>query len=80
MSTRLDYVKYDEQTIELQNKFKKLFLELESMIENDLVLSRESQIALTKLEESWMWVGKSLKIYQENKDREASNAKFERNI
>ncbi|HXS59275.1 MAG TPA: hypothetical protein VN703_00485 [Candidatus Sulfopaludibacter sp.] len=70
MSTRLDYVKYDDDTIALQNKFKKLFQDLEKMMGDDLVHCRENQLAITKLEESWMWVGKSLKIHQENKDRE----------
>lgn len=71
MSTRLDYVKYNEQTIELQNKFKKLFMELEEMIQIDLITCRESQLSITKLEESWMWVGKSLKIHQEEKNRDS---------
>ena len=67
MSTRFDYVKYDDDKIELQNEFKAQVQKLESMIDEFLGRSREQSLAVTKLEECYMWIGKGIKIDQEDR-------------
>ena len=64
MSQRFTYVKYDAEAIEKQEKFKKVFEELEKMANELLVASRPQALFLTALEEAYMWTGKSIRDEQ----------------
>lgn len=57
---RFDYVKYDEASISNQNLFKGICEDLEANIEN-LPNGRAKSLALTSLEESYMWIGKAIR-------------------
>lgn len=61
--SRFDYVKYDARSIERQEKAKNVCEDLESLIES-LSNSREKFLALTKLEECYMWIGKAIRDSQ----------------
>jgi uncharacterized membrane-anchored protein YjiN (DUF445 family) len=61
---RFDYVRYDDEAVEQQNKFKKMFKELEDAVENDLGRGRPQSLVMTKLEEAYMWVGKAIRDEQ----------------
>lgn len=60
---RFDYVKYDDIAINAQDNFKKAFMFME---EGVLLLSpgRAQDLALTKLEEAYMWIGKAIRDEQ----------------
>lgn len=79
MSSRFDYVKYDDTAILLQNHFKQIMVGLEADIAslgaNSInrapmgspaipSLARSKATALTKLEELYMWVGKAIRDEQ----------------
>ncbi len=55
-----DYVKYDEHSLALQIQFKDLFCQIEKELKA-FDPTRESSLAVTKLEESYMWIGKVIK-------------------
>jgi hypothetical protein len=61
---RFDYVKYDESANYRQTVAKKLVTDLEKFM-NDTFTSKESgrakALALTKLEEVYMWIGKGIR-------------------
>lgn len=57
---RFDYVKYDDEATKLQFAFKCEFTELAELIESHCESPRARALALTKLEECYMWVGKAL--------------------
>ncbi len=61
---RFDYVKFDDTAAENQRCFKTLFEELELHVSNSLPPGRAQSLALTKLEEAYMWVGKALRDEQ----------------
>lgn len=61
--SRFDYVKYDPQTAALQEGFKIAYGNIAQAIEA-LPSGRAPSLALTKLEESYMWVGKALRDMQ----------------
>lgn len=61
--SRLDYVKYDEEATSLQALFKMTFDNLVEALEK-MPSSREAALAITKLEESYMWVGKAIRNNQ----------------
>jgi len=61
--SRFDYVKYDEISTHIQSEFKKKFEELEVMV-NELSDEKPKFFALMKLEEGYMWVGKSIRDTQ----------------
>lgn len=63
MSRRFDYVKYDAQATAEQAQFKDKCTELEQMI-GGLDDGRAKSLALTKLEEVYMWIGKALRDEQ----------------
>jgi hypothetical protein len=69
MSTRLNYVEWDEISETNQQTLKTYFMSLEREIEDLLLNSREKSLAITKLEECWMWVGKAIKIDQEQRHK-----------
>jgi hypothetical protein len=60
---RFDYVKYDEQSTNMQIAFNKKFGDLAETLEA-LPDSREKSLVLTKLEEAYMWIGKAIRDEQ----------------
>lgn len=64
MSNRFDYVKYDDAAANTQARLKSGFVALEELIELHLSGGRAKALVLTKLEEAYMWVGKSIRDEQ----------------
>lgn len=67
MTERFDYVKYDETTTEISEGLKKMYSMLDDAIKSlDVTQNagREKALAITKLEESFMWIGKMLRNNQ----------------
>lgn len=62
--SRFDYIKYDELTAAEQAAFKNDVTFLEDRIEACLPSRRAKSLALTKLEECYMWIGKGLRDRQ----------------
>ena len=60
---RFSYVQYDEKSASLQQVLKERFEALE-LICNDLEDGRAKSLVLTKLEEAYMWAGKSIRDSQ----------------
>lgn len=58
--SRFDYVKYDEEANAQQAELKQKSQELEALIEK-LHSPRSKALALTKLEETYMWIGKAIR-------------------
>lgn len=58
--SRFDYVKYDELSVAIQNNLKERFMEIDIGI-NGLPDSRAKALAIAKLEEAYMWVGKAIR-------------------
>jgi len=69
--SRFDYIKYDDATAETQARYKEAFSELSEAIEA-LGPGRPQSVALTKLEESYMWVGKALRDQQLSKNQKTA--------
>lgn len=61
---RFDYIKYDDEAVLMQADLKAEFEILESVIEGNLADGRAKALALTKLEESYMWIGKAIRDEQ----------------
>ncbi len=61
---RFDYVKYDEQATKTQQEFKEVFEALENDVNERLEDGRAKALVLTKLEEAYMWIGKSIRDTQ----------------
>ena len=59
--SRFDYVKYDDKAVEMQNGVKYQVTELERFIESFCKSPRAKALALTKLEECYMWIGKAIR-------------------
>lgn len=57
---RYNYVKYDEQATKQQEAFKASFEGITGMVDS-LKDGRAKALVLTKLEEAYMWVGKSIR-------------------
>lgn len=66
---RFDYVAYDEQAIHDQACFKQAMTSLESMIEISIQCPRSKALALTKLEEVYMWIGKGIRNDQISRNK-----------
>ncbi len=60
---RFNYVKYDEMATGQQEAFKVEFEKLEGMV-NVLEDGRAKALVLTKIEEAYMWIGKSIRDSQ----------------
>lgn len=60
MQTRFDYVAWDEKAQNLCDSLKSQCLCIEAMI-NPMADSREKSMAITKLEETFMWIGKAIR-------------------
>lgn len=61
MPSRFDYVKYDEGAVTIQDAGKKYTTMLETFIDSSLKSPRAKALALTKLEEVYMWIGKAIR-------------------
>ena len=59
--SRFDYVKYDGVATAYQSEFKNKCESMESDIEKMLQSPRAKALALTKLEEVYMWIGKAIR-------------------
>lgn len=57
---RFDYVEWDEVAQSRSDALKSLCMTLEASI-NPLADSREKSMAITKLEETFMWIGKAVR-------------------
>lgn len=63
--SRFDYVKYDNDSAEVQAEFKRRCQYLEEYIDLQLTVpSRARAIAINKLEECYMWIGKGIRDAQ----------------
>lgn len=62
--SRFDYVKYDQQAIDAQAAIKEQCEKLEFLIEANMPKGRAQSLALTKLEEAYMWCGKGIRDWQ----------------
>lgn len=60
MAGRFDYIAYDEIAASDQRVFKYEFEELEHAIDS-LPSGRAKYLALTKLEECYMWIGEAIR-------------------
>lgn len=61
---RFDYIEYDDDGKKMQAIFKESFEKLEVEL-GFLGISREASLAVTNLEQAYMWAGKALKVRQE---------------
>jgi hypothetical protein len=59
--SRLDYVRYDGQAQSTQEVGKNLACRIEAFIEQCIQCPRSKALALTKLEECYMWIGKGVR-------------------
>lgn len=59
--SRFDYVKYDEEGTEKQAFAKEFVTKTEAFIETSIFSPRAKALALTKLEEVYMWIGKGIR-------------------
>ncbi len=62
--SRFDYVKYDETTQKVQERAKLLVQDVEHLITVHCKPGRAQSLALTKLEECYMWIGKAIRDEQ----------------
>ena len=60
MSARFSHIKYDREASDLSKSYRLMFDEVEAQIEN-LPSGRAKALAMTKLEECYMWVGKAIR-------------------
>lgn len=68
MSKRFDYVKFDDASTKKCEGFKTAMSAIEHCIEKELKPGRAKSLALTGLEESFMWVGKAIRDEQVSKN------------
>lgn len=61
---RFDYVRYDDVSAANQQRAKELMQQVEAFINGDLGSGRPQSLALTHLEEVYMWVGKAIRDSQ----------------
>ena len=59
--SRFDYVKYDDKATDDQGAFKRVVEVLEIEIDQRLRPGRAKSLALTALEECYMWIGKAIR-------------------
>lgn len=61
---RFSYVKFDEEHVYVMSIFRREFEDIEARIEQFFADSRPKALALTALEEAYMWVGKAMRDKQ----------------
>jgi hypothetical protein len=71
--SRFDYVKYDTRAASHQADFKAEFESIEIMIVNRLGVGRAQSLALTALEETYMWIGKAIRDDQVARGGDSAN-------
>ena len=79
--SRFDYVKFDKESQRKQERFKKAFMDIEALIEDEFPkwsdgpteYDRAKALLLTHLEIAYMWVGKGVRDQQ----REYRGARME---
>lgn len=71
MSGRFDYVKYDDESMRNQDQAKLLCDNVRACIETNLKPGRASALAMTKLEEVYMWIGKAIRDDQIARNKSA---------
>lgn len=59
--SRFDYIAYDDEAARKQASFKHRCADLEDAIEANLKPGRAKSLAITKLEEVYMWIGKQIR-------------------
>jgi len=59
--SRFDYVAYDKNATVLQVEFKIQVSKFENLIDSNLCAGRAKSLAITKLEECYMWIGKQIR-------------------
>jgi len=64
MSQRFSYVKYDDYAAKSQQEIKVAFEKVEALCEQLLSSGRAKALVMTKLEEAYMWTGKSIRDSQ----------------
>ena len=69
MAGRFDYIAYDDEAKKSQAQFKEIFIEVDKYI-NCLEDGRAKSLAVTKLEEAYMWVGKAIRDEQVVRNKE----------
>lgn len=72
--SRFEFVPYDDEAKSLQATAKRLYQEVEDFI-NAGPDGRNKSLALTALEESFMWVGKSVRDDQLAREEHAQTGK-----
>lgn len=60
-TSRFDYVAYDQDATAIQAWAKGEAIELETMINLKISCGRSKALALTALEECYMWIGKGIR-------------------
>ena len=75
---RFDYIKYDADAQKAQSALKAKFQELEDLIYKEMKPNRGFSLALTKIEEAYMWCGKSIRDTQVERNS-SSELQEERN-
>lgn len=73
MSGRFDYVRYDDEATNDQELFKARCVDLEKCIDEMLKSPRAKALALTKLEEMYMWIGKAIRDDQISRGGDATH-------
>ena len=68
MNTRFAYIAYDGQSIAISNEAKAACEAVEKVILSKLSHGREQDLALAKIEECFMWIGKSIRNTQTNRE------------
>jgi hypothetical protein len=58
---RFDYFAYDDISKKLQSDIKEVCIRLETEIDASIICPRSKALALTKLEELYMWCGKGIR-------------------
>ena len=59
--SRFDYIKYDGHAVLIQESAKSRVVAVEDFINSEIISPRAKALALTKLEEVYMWIGKGLR-------------------
>jgi hypothetical protein len=61
---RFSYVKYDNESAAKQERFKRMFEDIEEFANDSLADGRTKSLLLTALEEAYMWTGKAIRDEQ----------------
>jgi len=65
VSSRFDFIRYDDEAETIQARAKNLFQQVEKLIfQIGDDCPRAKSLAMTKLEEAYMWVGKAIRDQQ----------------